>query len=67
MQGLPEAVQEKYADPAGGSAGAGWSCGVEFLEDGQPDTHKGSYFANPLYDVVTEDEALREQYPSYLT
>ena len=67
LQSLPAEVQQKYADPRGGSAGAGWSCGVEFLEDGTPDTYKGSYFANPLFDTITEDSSLQDQYPGYLT
>ncbi|PSC69333.1 2-oxoglutarate (2OG) and Fe(II)-dependent oxygenase superfamily [Micractinium conductrix] len=28
----------------------GWSCGRETLEGGQPDTRKGSYYANPVFD-----------------
>jgi len=38
----------------------GWSCGKEkFL--GKPDFSKGSFYANPLMDSVTDDQALIKQ------
>jgi len=43
----------------------GWSCGRETLEGGEPDTNKGSYYANPALDRPTEDAALMAAYPSY--
>ena len=67
MQALPEEVRKKYEDPKGGLAGVGWSRGIEVLEDGKPDLNKGSYYANPLQDVVTTDEQLIDLYPSYTT
>ena len=38
--GLPAAVRARYEDPAS-RYNFGWSCGVEVLEGGQPDTRKG--------------------------
>ena len=29
------------------------------------DTSKGSYYANPLYDDVTDDEELKKKFPTY--
>jgi hypothetical protein len=43
----------------------GWSHGKEVLEGGKPDTLKGSFYANPLHDDVTEDEELKKKHPSY--
>lgn len=67
MQNLPDHIRKKYEDPKGGLAGVGWSRGIETLEDGKPDLNKGSYYANPLHDVVTEEEGLLKAYPSYTT
>ena len=58
-------MKSKYEDPLGGLAIVGWSRGVEVLEDGRPDLHKGSYYANPLHDSVTTDPALLKKFPSY--
>lgn len=60
-------MKKGYEDPLGGLASVGWSRGVEALEDGRPDLHKGSYYANPLHDCVTTDAALLKQFPSYTT
>ena len=60
-------MKQRYTDPLGGLASVGWSRGVEALEDGRPDVNKGSYYANPLRDSVTTDEALLREYPSYTT
>lgn len=65
MQELPDHVKQKYEDPLGGLAFVGWSRGIETLEDGKPDFNKGSYYANPLHDNVTDDEQLLQLYPSY--
>ncbi|GFR46408.1 hypothetical protein Agub_g7990 [Astrephomene gubernaculifera] len=46
---LPEAVKSKYEDVAS-LYNVGWSHGRESLESGRPDTHKGSYYGNPLVD-----------------
>jgi len=43
----------------------GWSHGKEMLEDGKPDKYKGSYYANPIYDVPTTDQNLIDNYPEY--
>ena len=64
VQALPDDVKSKYADPTS-TYNFGWSHGVEMLANGQPDRYKGSYYANPLIDVPTTDEALMKQYPAY--
>lgn len=43
----------------------GWSHGKEKLESGQRDKFKGSFYANPVLDVPTNDEAFIKRYPSY--
>lgn len=63
-QVLPDEIKDLYADPAS-VYNFGWSHGVERLASGQPDKHKGSYYANPLVNVPTTDEALMRQYPAY--
>ena len=45
---LPAAVQQQYEDPAS-LYSFGWSLGREQLNN-KPDTAKGSYYNNPLYD-----------------
>ena len=64
MQALPDKIKDLYVDPAS-TYNFGWSYGVERLANGQPDRYKGSYYANPLVDVPTTDEALMRQYPAY--
>lgn len=64
MQALPDETKELYADPAS-VYNFGWSHGVERMANGQPDRHKGSYYANPLVDAPTTDETLMKQYPAY--
>jgi len=61
---LPDEVKHQYED-ADSCFNVGWSCGKETLEDGTPDTRKGSFFANPLEDVPTRDPELLQQFPSY--
>lgn len=39
----------------------GWSHGREKFQ-GKPDVAKGSFYANPLFDRVTDDEALTRKY-----
>ncbi|KAK4053424.1 hypothetical protein OIV83_001589 [Microbotryomycetes sp. JL201] len=51
--GLPEHVREQCADEQSGYM-FGWSCGKEAMASGKPDTLKGSYYANPTYDVEHE-------------
>ena len=64
FQALPDKIKDLYADPAS-VFNFGWSHGVEKMANGQPDRYKGSYYANPLLDVPTTDEALMKQYPAY--
>ena len=61
---LPDAVKARYED-ASSRYSFGWSCGREALRQGQPDTHKGSFYANPLRDEVTNDAALLARFPGY--
>ncbi|MEW5311825.1 MAG: hypothetical protein WDW38_003510 [Sanguina aurantia] len=61
---LPRAVQEKYEDSAS-AYNFGWSHGKEAMRDGQKDTHKGSYYANPIHDIPTQDQGLIAEFPSY--
>jgi len=60
---LPEAVQQKYESPETLYA-FGWSRGKEKMKNGQPDTAKGSFYANPLHDEPTKDEELIKKYPA---
>lgn len=66
-QALPEVVKQRYRDPLDGGAVVGWSCGIEVLADGRPDTNKGSFYANPVHDSVAADAAAKKTYPSYTT
>ena len=43
----------------------GWSHGKEKLQDGKPDVDKGSFYANPVRDVITRDQDLVEGNPAY--
>ncbi|KAM0904547.1 hypothetical protein ACQ4PT_017987 [Festuca glaucescens] len=61
---LPEDVKEQLEDPDS-RYNFGWSHGKEKLESGKLDTFKGSYYANPILDVPTTDDALLSRYPSY--
>ena len=61
---MPAEVRAIYEDPAS-SYNFGWSQGKETLEGGQPDTNKGSYYANPALDRPTEDPQLLREYPAY--
>ncbi|WIA16303.1 hypothetical protein OEZ85_013004 [Tetradesmus obliquus] len=62
---LPNDVKQAH-EHAASSYNVGWSHGKEALRSGMPDTHKGSFYANPLqdtYDGVDQDTASR--YRSY--
>jgi isopenicillin N synthase-like dioxygenase len=61
---LPDAVKQKYAHPES-KYSFGWSHGVENLE-GKPDTSKGSYYNNPMYDKPVANEKLIEQYSPFI-
>ena len=60
---LPDETKEKYALPEAHYS-VGWSHGKEKMKNGIPDIAKGSYYARPHADVVTEDEELKAKYPS---
>lgn len=60
---LPNDVKQAH-EHAASSYNVGWSHGKEALRSGMPDTHKGSFYANPLqdtYDGVDQDTASRYQ------
>jgi hypothetical protein len=42
----------------------GWSHGKELM-NGRPDHLKGSFYANPVMDAPTPDEAVMRMYPEY--
>mmetsp|Transcript_31276 Transcript_31276/g.93361 ORF Transcript_31276/g.93361 Transcript_31276/m.93361 type:complete len:297 (-) Transcript_31276:527-1417(-) len=44
----------------------GWSHGKETLAGGEPDVHKGSFYANPVLDTPTQDATLARAHPAYL-
>lgn len=60
---LPNEVKEQY-ERKDTFYSFGWSHGKEVFE-GRADLAKGSYYANPVHDVVTLDEVLIKQFPSY--
>lgn len=64
LQDLPQAVLQGLQDPAS-QFNLGWSHGKERLKNGQLDTHKGSFYANPVLDVPTEDVELQKRHPAY--
>lgn len=57
-------MKNRYSHEAS-SWSLGWSHGKEKLE-GKPDTAKGSYYFNPTYDRPVDDEAIIDQYPSFV-
>ncbi|TKW25973.1 hypothetical protein SEVIR_3G155600v4 [Setaria viridis] len=61
---LPEDVKKQLED-SDSRYNFGWSHGKEKLESGKLDTFKGSFYANPILDVPTMDDAVVSRYPSY--
>ncbi|CAL5096173.1 unnamed protein product [Urochloa decumbens] len=61
---LPEEVKTELEDPSS-RYNFGWSHGKQKFESGKFDTFKGSYFANPLLNVPTTDDALVTRFPSF--
>ena len=61
---LPEDVKSKYEDPAS-TFSFGWSHGKEKMSGGMPDVAKGSYYANPTFDVPSEDAEEIAKFPSF--
>lgn len=64
LAALPEEAKEDLEDPDSRYS-FGWSHGKEKLESGQPDKFKGSFYANPIVDIPTTNEALIKRYLSY--
>lgn len=61
---LDQAVRAKCEDPKS-CYQIGWSHGIEKLQNGSVDALKGSYYANPLYNVPTKDPDVIKKYPAY--
>ncbi|XP_072993819.1 uncharacterized protein [Typha latifolia] len=64
LANLPDDVKKELEDPDSRYS-FGWSHGKEMIESGKLDTHKGSFYANPILDTPTTDVALMLRYPSY--
>ena len=62
---LPDATKRKTETPHAFFQ-VGWSYGNEKLQGDQPDWAKGSYYANPLVDVPSDDANLIARFPSFL-
>lgn len=68
LAGLPEDTLSKLEHPRSNYL-VGWSRGKEILANGEPDTNKGSFYANPLVDTRWEasspdDGAAGVSYPA---
>lgn len=63
-QALPKEATERLEDPDS-LWNVGWSHGREALDDGRPDVHKASFYANPLVDLPDADAVATERFPSY--
>lgn len=61
---LPEDIKEKYVHAESYYA-RGWSHGKEKMSGGRPDFAKGSYYANPIKDVYTDDAELVKKHPDF--
>lgn len=59
---FPEEIKKKYEDKDSLYA-FGWSHGKEKFKNGKYDSKKGSYYANPIYDVITYNQDLINQFP----
>ena len=59
---MPDTIKEKYVDEKS-LYSFGWSHGKEKMSNGIADIAKGSYYANPLKDIITQDKNLKEQFP----
>jgi len=61
---LPDEIKLKTEDKESFYS-FGWSYGKEMMSEGRPDYSKGSYYANPIYDVPFDDQELIKKYPSF--
>lgn len=61
---LPDNLKAKYEDEESFYS-FGWSCGKEKMSGGLPDIAKGSYYANPTFDIPSEDAEEIKAYPSF--
>ena len=59
---LPEEIKMKYEDKESLYA-FGWSHGKEKFKNGEYDTKKGSFYANPIHDHITDNKELIEKFP----
>lgn len=58
----PEEVKKEYEDKESLYA-FGWSHGKEKFKNGKYDSKKGSYYANPIHDHITDDKELIKKFP----
>ena len=59
---LPDSIKNKVVHEKSNYS-FGWSHGKEILQEGKFDTHKGSYYNNPQYDVPTKSEEMISKFP----
>lgn len=60
---LPDETLKSYEDPQSYFS-VGWSHGKEKLE-GKPDYSKGSFYANPLYDLPVDSKQMIDKWPAF--
>ncbi|GMK56808.1 hypothetical protein CspeluHIS016_0306480 [Cutaneotrichosporon spelunceum] len=63
LASLPDSDKTRLESPET-TYSFGWSHGKERM-NGQPDTAKGSYYANPLVDAPLVSEERKKKYPEY--
>lgn len=59
---LPENIKNKYVHDKSNYS-VGWSHGKEKMKKGNADYKKGSFYANPIQDIITTDYNLKEEKP----
>ena len=64
---LDPEIQKRYESPASNYS-IGWSRGKEMMKSGHTDMSKGSFYANPLQDDISNgNEELVKTYPGHFT
>ena len=61
---LSEEIKSKYEDRES-IYSFGWSCGKEKMSSGLPDVSKGSYYANPTYDIPSDNPEDVKLFPAF--
>lgn len=59
---LPDDTKKMYEDKESLYA-FGWSHGKEKFKNGKYDSKKGSYYANPIHDIITDNKELIKKFP----